>query len=285
MSSFVPNSFQVPNAFVDEVLNKISDAACKIYLVICRKTRGWNKEMDSISLSQLEEITGKSRPTVIKAKNELIKVGLVVEMPSTVHGNTYKLGDETSVGWTVKFPSKENLLDQDDSTASKKVLPVLVKKFNYASKEFLPLLVKNFYTQSNTIKNNSTKKKNNKKNDSAPEQPKADKFDFKAALINNGVSEETASEFMQVRKAKRSVNTERAFTLLAAQVEKANLTLAQGIDYCLNRQKPWAAFEAQWYFNEKKQSTQAPVQQQPQRRRFGNQENQNHMRTVREQVA
>ncbi|MEW7966661.1 replication protein, partial [Acinetobacter baumannii] len=103
MSNFVPNAFQVPNAFVDDVLNKISDAACKIYLVICRKTRGWNKEMDSISLSQFEEITGKSRPTVVKCLNELIKVGLVVEQPSTIHGNTFKLGNDTSIGMVLKF--------------------------------------------------------------------------------------------------------------------------------------------------------------------------------------
>ncbi|MBR8595435.1 replication protein, partial [Acinetobacter baumannii] len=112
MSNFVPNSFQVPNAFVDEVLNKISDAACKIYLVICRKTRGWNKEMDSISLTQFEEITGKSRPTVVKCLNELIKVGLVVEQPSTIHGNTFKLGNDTSVGLVLKFPSKKFLLPE-----------------------------------------------------------------------------------------------------------------------------------------------------------------------------
>ncbi len=164
MSKFVPNSFQVPNAFVDEVLAKISDAACKLYLVICRKTRGWNKEMDSISLTQFEEITGKTRPTVIKCLRELIKVGLVVELKSTFHGNTYKLGDETNIGMVVNFPSKNILLGENPSNGGKKSLPLLVKKFNYASKNILPLLVKNFYTQSITIKNNSTKnKKINKK--------------------------------------------------------------------------------------------------------------------------
>ena len=147
MSQFTPNSFQVPNAFVDDVLNQISDAACKIYLVVCRKTRGWNKEMDSISLSQLEAITGKSRPTVIKAKNELINIGLLVEMPSTIYGNTYKLGDETNLGWMMKFPSKNILLGENTDSTSKKSLPLLVKIFNYASKESLPLLVKILYTQ------------------------------------------------------------------------------------------------------------------------------------------
>ena len=134
--SFVPNAFQVPNAFVDDVMCQISDASTKIYLLICRKTRGWNKEMDSISLTQFELFTGKSRPTIIKCLRELIKLGLVVEKPSTMHGKTYKLGDDSSVNLVMNFPSKDILLDEklsgNDDSASKKVLPLLVKNFNHA---------------------------------------------------------------------------------------------------------------------------------------------------------
>ncbi len=66
MSKFVPNSFMVANAFVDEAMNKISDASVKIYLLIVRKTRGWTKESDALSLTQLEDLSLKSRPTVVK---------------------------------------------------------------------------------------------------------------------------------------------------------------------------------------------------------------------------
>lgn len=118
---------------------------------------------------------------------------------------------------------------------------------------------------------------------------KQTKFDFKSALINNGVTEKTATEFMQVRKAKGGVSTERAFKILENQIAKADLTFVQGIDYCLNRQKPWAAFEAQWYFNEQNRTTQQSYQQSPQpqkRRRFGSQAGQsNQMRDVRGERA
>ena len=280
MSKFIPNSFQVPNAFVDEVLDKISDSACKIYLVICRKTRGWNKEMDSISLTQFEEITGKSRPTIVKCLKELIKVGLVIEEESTIHGNTFKLGNETSIGCVLNFPSK-NILLGESKTGSKNSLPLLVKNFNHTSKNILPLLVKIFNTQSITIKNNSQSNKKINKKDSA-EQPeskksesqKSEKFDFKNALIENGVSEKLATEFMQVRKAKGGVNTERAFSILSKQIEKANLTFTQALEYCLNRQKPWAAFEAQWYFNEQNRTSQPQQKNQQYQRRFGNSQQQ-----------
>lgn len=76
------------------------------------------------------------------------------------------------------------------------------------------------------------------------------KFTFKTALKKSGVSEEQATEFMQVRKAKKAVNTKNAFDSLVSEAEKANLTPAQAVDYCLKRQNPWGAFKASWFFNE-----------------------------------
>ena len=76
------------------------------------------------------------------------------------------------------------------------------------------------------------------------------KFVFKSELKKLGVSEEQASEFMQVRKAKKAVNTKNAFEMLIAESQKANLSLDRAIDYCLKRQNPWGAFKAAWYVNE-----------------------------------
>lgn len=76
------------------------------------------------------------------------------------------------------------------------------------------------------------------------------KFVFKSELKKLGVSEEQATEFMQVRKAKKAVNTKNAFDSLVSEAEKANLTPAQAVDYCLKRQNPWGAFKASWFFNE-----------------------------------
>ena len=76
------------------------------------------------------------------------------------------------------------------------------------------------------------------------------KFVFKSELKKLGVSEEQATEFMVVRKAKKAVNTKNAFDSLVSEAEKANLTPAQAVDYCLKRQNPWGAFKASWFFNE-----------------------------------
>ena len=285
--SFVPNAFQVPNAFVDDVMCQISDASTKIYLLICRKTRGWNKEMDSISLTQFELFTGKSRPTIIKCLRELIKLGLVVEKPSTMHGKTYKLGDDSSVNLVMNFPSKDILLDEklsgNDDSASKNILPLLVKNFNHASKNILPLLVKNFYTQTITInKHSQSNKKINKKSERVPEQPKAEKpkvekqnsYDAKSIELPVNVNRDLWNQFVEMRNVIRKPLTENAVKLLINKLvdfgDLANQSLEASIIGSYQSVYP--------------PKQQAPVQNQAQapvgRRRFGQQDQGQQMRDV-----
>ncbi|PKF31948.1 replication protein [Acinetobacter proteolyticus] len=202
MSKYTPNSFQVTNAFVDEAMNKISDPAVKIYLIINRKTRGWNKEEDALSISQLEKLSGKSRPTVVKCTTELVKVGLVKFHRESVHGNVFSLTDNYNVGTLINFPGKsgvliqvltpfkgqlvktfnyQKLIPKKSNRGRKSKKPrlnfphksnLLVKAFNYlenpsqlnrltsASKSVLPLLVKAFNTQNTLSKHTNQNKKN-----------------------------------------------------------------------------------------------------------------------------
>lgn len=95
MSNWIPNSFQLPNIFVDEAVNKLSPTACVLYIVIVRKTRGWQKNKDAISLTQFEKITGMSRKTVIRGLDELVSCDFVKEYTSKIKGSTkcYSLND------------------------------------------------------------------------------------------------------------------------------------------------------------------------------------------------
>lgn len=85
------------------------------------------------------------------------------------------------------------------------------------------------------------------------------KFNFKTELKKLGVSDELATEFLQVRKAKQAVNTKNAFESLVIEIGKTKLTMVQAIEYCLKRQKPWGSFKASWYQNEQQQHS--PIQQ------------------------
>ena len=95
MSNFIPNSFMVPNAIVDEALAKLSGNACKIYLLIVRKTRGWNKPADFISFSQIRKFTGiSSNETINKAMDELVNYRLVkVKNGNQKTSNEYYIND------------------------------------------------------------------------------------------------------------------------------------------------------------------------------------------------
>ena len=268
MSQFTPNSFQVPNAFVDDVLCKIGDVAAKLYLIICRKTRGWYKEHDSISLSQFQKMTGKSRPTVTKAIAELIQVGLVIECGSTIHGNTFKLNDECVVGWKMSFPSKKSLLPESTSKKS-----LLVKKFNYASKESLPPLVKILYTQKTLSKDTLQNKKINKKSKSVPEQPKAEKpkaekqnqFDPKAVELPANVNRDLWVQFVDMRNSIKKPLTENAVKLLINKLIDFGVGANQSLESSII-----GSYQSVY----PPKNTPAPVQQPLERRRFGNQANQ-----------
>lgn len=69
----------VCNDFFDKYLNKLSPAAVKVFLVVDRKTEGWHKKVDRISISQFEQYTGLTKPTILRAIKELIEERLIEE--------------------------------------------------------------------------------------------------------------------------------------------------------------------------------------------------------------
>ena len=78
MSKFTVNSTQIPNAFIDEAMASLTDKALRIYLVVVRKTTGWHKASDAISIAQIKEITGyRDERTIRTATRQLVDFGLV----------------------------------------------------------------------------------------------------------------------------------------------------------------------------------------------------------------
>ncbi|HGX6692391.1 replication protein [Acinetobacter baumannii] len=123
MSNIIaPNYTQVPNVVVDELASQLSDSAFKLYVVLIRKTKGWDQSRDAISISQFEKITGKSRPTVVKAIEELVKLRLIRKTRCTKFGNEYELNLSFSIdGILLNFPSKKSLLVKKFNQTRKKI--------------------------------------------------------------------------------------------------------------------------------------------------------------------
>ena len=91
---FIPNSFQISNAFVDEMMGELSGNAVKCYLIIVRKTRGWGKESDAIAISQF--VDGKKlkdERTVRAALDELLAAGVVGKMDFKGRPSVYFLAN------------------------------------------------------------------------------------------------------------------------------------------------------------------------------------------------
>jgi len=73
-----PNFTQIPNVFFDYWMAILSPGEFKILMCIARKTFGWHKDNDSISLSQIVKMTGLSRRGVVKVIAKLEKIKLII---------------------------------------------------------------------------------------------------------------------------------------------------------------------------------------------------------------
>src|SRR5262249_29029718 len=96
MSLLIPNSTQVPNYLLDEVMPSCNPAEWKVISFICRKTFGWRKTTDRISLSQFEEGTGLSRKWLVIILDRLTARGLL-QRDKTTKGDVYSLNLQSGV--------------------------------------------------------------------------------------------------------------------------------------------------------------------------------------------
>lgn len=82
------------------------------------------------------------------------------------------------------------------------------------------------------------------------ESTKKKRFDFLSELTLLGVSEQTASDFMEVRKQKKATNTQTAFNRIKAEINKA---IDHGIsaEDCIRMsvENSWQGFCYEWYQN------------------------------------
>ena len=78
-SELIPNSFQVPNLLVDRLLPFLSGPQTKVVLLVCRKTFGWGKRVDLISLGRFQQQAGLSRSSVYEALETFVRAGLLLK--------------------------------------------------------------------------------------------------------------------------------------------------------------------------------------------------------------
>ena len=89
------------------------------------------------------------------------------------------------------------------------------------------------------------------KETSPPVAPAPPPFNFRKAMLSEGFTPELVDEWLKIRKAKKAVNTERAFKTFIEHVRKTNQDMNTVLSIIV--QKQWKGFEADWLH-----STQAP---------------------------
>jgi len=142
----IPNSTQIPNVILDKVLPCISEADARCLLYICRRTYGFRKQRDKISLTQfvggivsrqgevLDYGTGMSRPAVVAALKNLSGAGLI-KVIKEKSGNSFELSCELFVDKYVEkgLVNEVNRL-RKLTRASKLSKPIQVKLLNLQKK-------------------------------------------------------------------------------------------------------------------------------------------------------
>lgn len=244
MSKFIANSFQVPNAFVDEMLEQISGNACKIYLLIVRKTRGWNKESDRISYSQIQKFTGiNSRATISKALDELLSTGLITAQKGNEKTTSeYRLND--GFASSENEPVKNCTSSKNEPTGSK-IEPKPSSKNEHTEIH----INKNTYTE---IQSEYIHDENTQENFQTSPQAKTPKTNSSAKkfltaddLVKLGVDIQVANDFIATRKTKL---TQTAINGMVKQASLANITLGDAIEIAV--ENGWQSFKADWYHNQ-----------------------------------
>ena len=232
MSKFIPNAFQIPNSVIDELLAKLTCSELKCYLFVVRKTKGWNKESDSISASQFMEVTGLSKKSVITACESLVQMGLLERSGGERKLNTYSVkAFYFSESGEKSTPVKSGV---NFSESGEKSTPDLVKKLHPQN------------NNKNTIQNNN--KKNTKKSD----------LDL---LADFGITGQLAGDFITHRKACKAPITETALKGFQREADKAGIPLAEAITISIERN--WRGFKSEWDWRGS-----GVVQRQPQKMTF-----------------
>lgn len=108
-----PNYTQIPNTLLDSLDKFSSQSELKVVLLIARKTFGWHKGRDVISLSQIEEATGLARQSVLDG----IELGIE-------HGWI----ERRAAGNSWSYAMVVQKLDQPDQSTSLETGPEIVQK-------------------------------------------------------------------------------------------------------------------------------------------------------------
>lgn len=229
MSKYIPNAFQVPNAVIDEYMANLSGTAFKCYMLITRKTTGWQKELDYIPVAQFLSLCGVKKPeTIATALNELEKIGLIVRVQSRGKVTGYKLNLSMETTPENGGHPKNGTTPENGGYLPPKMGGTTTPENGGASKP----TTKPINTKPNIIKEKYKKEKNKG-------------VSVQMLVDDYRLPEQLAEDWMIVRAGKKARDlTKTAMNSVIKEAEKANLSLERAITIAIERN--WIGFKAEW---------------------------------------
>ena len=249
--SRLSNSFTMANAIVDLDLRHMSGNALKCYVVIVRKTTGWNKVTDRISIRQFMDFSGiERRETVSKALRELEAMGLIVRHERSGRITEYSLNfEEPTHTDKPPYPDEPTHPEKPSDAHTDKPSDTPPKK-PYTTKD---TVTKPTVTKDTRLGARATAAPSPEIPDPPPEPPphakpkrQSREEAFVAFVVERGVDEETARCWWQYRDGKPM--TSKAWERHCAQADAAGISPQAAADYTAGR--GWAGFYANSYLRE-----------------------------------
>jgi len=96
------NFTKVPNEIIEGIASsRVFCARARVIATIIRKTYGWNKKEDWISLSQFEAMTGIGKSNICRTLNQLVKAKIIIKSD-----NKYRINSITKAWKELSNPIK-----------------------------------------------------------------------------------------------------------------------------------------------------------------------------------
>jgi len=113
-----PNYTQYPNVILDECMSQLTHTEFKVISAIIRMTFGYHREHEKVKITAREmmQLTGLTKPTIIKAADSLEKIGLIEKFP-----------EQTGTEWKIVMEGVKNLYPSHDDRG-KNPLPLDTKR-------------------------------------------------------------------------------------------------------------------------------------------------------------
>lgn len=144
MSNYIPNSFQVPNGYIDDLMVYLTPEEFKILMYFCREIFGWYNKVEArknrISLSQITDGVesgkrktngiGLSRSATIKSINALVEFGIIAKIgESNKYGQEYKIPDppDININWN---DLRERLVTKKNLSTIRTAIAIKTRKAN-----------------------------------------------------------------------------------------------------------------------------------------------------------